>query len=299
MDKENYVKGCSMQRTPLLEAEGFCFWKTRFETYVKSKDIDLWQVIQNDFVFIMDDPETKMEVETPYEFLKDDEKKQLGKNNEAKITFYNALPRKEYEESSCVKPPRRAKVVVIKEVKDLATLPLDEVISNLKFRKLIFENDGVASKSTKNVKSLALKAKVIMEQTSDDSYSQRGSDEDVDKEEVKPFNFIAKNLFLGTKEVKAQDKSEVATISAKKVTSLVNVKSQRRTRILLEELGAIVKTIMNRKMMQHVLWQLTLKRSSYVYALWWMEMARSLRLALVDHLGSILLVIDKTFNEET
>ncbi|GJR51992.1 hypothetical protein Tco_1402513 [Tanacetum coccineum] len=194
MDKENYVKGCSMQRTPLLEAEGFCFWKTRFETYVKSKDIDLWQVIQNDFVFIMDDPETKMEVETPYEFLKDDEKKQLGKNNEAKITFYNALPRKEYEESSCVKPPRRAKVVVIKEVKDLATLPLDEVISNLKFRKLIFENDGVASKSTKNVKSLALIAKVIMEQTSDDSYSQRGSDEDVDKEEVKPFNFIAKNF---------------------------------------------------------------------------------------------------------
>ncbi|GJX24300.1 hypothetical protein Tco_0228745 [Tanacetum coccineum] len=225
MDKKNYVKGCSMQRTPLLEAEGFCFWKTRFETYVKSKDIDLWQVIQNDFVFMMDDPETKMEVKTPYEFLKDDEKKQLGKNNEANITFYNALPRKEYEESSCVKPPRRAKVVVIKEAKDMATLPLDE--------------------------SLALKAKVIMEQTSDDSYSQRGSDEYVDKEEDKPFNFIAKNFFLGTKEVKAQDKSEVATISAKKVTSLVNVKSQRRTRILLEELGAIVKTTMNRKMMQH------------------------------------------------
>ncbi|GJV01126.1 hypothetical protein Tco_1334695 [Tanacetum coccineum] len=82
----------------VLEAEGFCFWKTHFETYVKSKDIDLWQVIQNcDFVFMMDDRETKMEVETPYELLKDDQKKQLNKNNEAKMTLYNALPRKEYE----------------------------------------------------------------------------------------------------------------------------------------------------------------------------------------------------------
>ncbi|GJY84288.1 hypothetical protein Tco_0497664 [Tanacetum coccineum] len=38
-----------------------------------------------------------MDVKTPYEKLKDNEKKQLGKNNEAKMTLYNALPRKEYE----------------------------------------------------------------------------------------------------------------------------------------------------------------------------------------------------------
>ncbi|GJX83062.1 UBN2 domain-containing protein [Tanacetum coccineum] len=36
-----------MQIPPFLEADGFCFWKTRFKTYIKSKDIDLWQVIQN------------------------------------------------------------------------------------------------------------------------------------------------------------------------------------------------------------------------------------------------------------
>ncbi|GJS39384.1 hypothetical protein Tco_0564427 [Tanacetum coccineum] len=35
--------------------------------------------------------------ETPYELLKDNEKKQLGKNEEAKMTIYNALPQKEYE----------------------------------------------------------------------------------------------------------------------------------------------------------------------------------------------------------
>ncbi|GJU36904.1 hypothetical protein Tco_1185258 [Tanacetum coccineum] len=46
----------------------------------------------------MEDLETKMMKDTPYELLKDDEMKQLGKNNEAKMTLYNALPRKEYEQ---------------------------------------------------------------------------------------------------------------------------------------------------------------------------------------------------------
>ncbi|GKF59356.1 hypothetical protein Tco_0176142, partial [Tanacetum coccineum] len=35
--------------------------------------------------------------ETPYELRKDNQKKQLGKNNEAKMILYNALPRKEYD----------------------------------------------------------------------------------------------------------------------------------------------------------------------------------------------------------
>ncbi|GJS14236.1 hypothetical protein Tco_0408708 [Tanacetum coccineum] len=35
--------------------------------------------------------------ETPYELLEDHQKKKLGKNNEAKMTLYNALPHKEYE----------------------------------------------------------------------------------------------------------------------------------------------------------------------------------------------------------
>ncbi|GJT47711.1 hypothetical protein Tco_0973868, partial [Tanacetum coccineum] len=98
MAQENYVEGCSIQRPHLLEPNVFCFWKARFETYVKSKDIDLWQVIQNgDFYFEVEDEETKLIKETPYELLKDIEKKQLGKNEEAKLTIYNALPRKEYE----------------------------------------------------------------------------------------------------------------------------------------------------------------------------------------------------------
>ncbi|GKF02180.1 hypothetical protein Tco_0029103 [Tanacetum coccineum] len=35
--------------------------------------------------------------ETSYELLKGEQKKQLGNNNEAKMTLYNALPRKDYE----------------------------------------------------------------------------------------------------------------------------------------------------------------------------------------------------------
>ncbi|GKD04342.1 hypothetical protein Tco_1179316 [Tanacetum coccineum] len=98
MAQENYVEGCSMQRPYFLELNGFCFWKVRFDTYINSKDIDLWQVIQNDdFYFEVKDEETKLMKETPYELLKDNEKKQLGKNEESKMTIYNALPRKEYE----------------------------------------------------------------------------------------------------------------------------------------------------------------------------------------------------------
>ncbi|GJU28761.1 hypothetical protein Tco_1167382 [Tanacetum coccineum] len=86
----------------------------------------------------------------PYELLKDDEKKELGKNNEANMTLYNALPYKE------------AKVTTIEEAKDLATLPLDELIGNLKVYEMVLDNDGVASKITKEkVKSLALKAKSL------------------------------------------------------------------------------------------------------------------------------------------
>ncbi|GJR03416.1 zf-CCHC domain-containing protein [Tanacetum coccineum] len=93
MAQENYVEGCSMQRPPLLEQNVFCFWKACFETYVKSKDINLWQVIQNgDFYYEVEDFKTKLMKETPYKILDDNQKKKLGKNNEAKMTLYNALP---------------------------------------------------------------------------------------------------------------------------------------------------------------------------------------------------------------
>nr|GEY15032.1 hypothetical protein [Tanacetum cinerariifolium] len=171
------------------------------------------------------DTETKLMKETPYELLKDKHKKQLGKNNEAKMTLYNALQRKEYERAFMCKTSKekfsisneetidsgytrfnaivtslksldpdyssknhvrkflralplkwRAKVTAIEEAKYLATLHLDELIGNLKVYVLILDND-----------------KVTREQTSDDSNSQGGSDEDVDEEEeAEAFNLMAR-----------------------------------------------------------------------------------------------------------
>ncbi|GJV09859.1 zf-CCHC domain-containing protein [Tanacetum coccineum] len=147
-----------------------------------SNNIDLWKVIQNgDFYYKVEDLETNLMKETSYELLEDNQKKEIGKNNEAKMTLYN-----------------RAKVMTIEEAKDLATLPLDELIGNLKVYEIILDNDGVGSKITKEkVESLALKAKVIREQNSDDNDSQRGSDEYIDKEEAEVLNLMASNFRRG------------------------------------------------------------------------------------------------------
>ncbi|GJY76665.1 hypothetical protein Tco_0481781 [Tanacetum coccineum] len=71
----------------------------RFETYVKSKDLDHWHVITNgDFQPIVQTPKTKLDEVIPFEKQIDDLKKRLAKNNEAKMVIYNALPRKDDEE---------------------------------------------------------------------------------------------------------------------------------------------------------------------------------------------------------
>ncbi|GJZ66971.1 DUF4219 domain-containing protein [Tanacetum coccineum] len=98
MDSDKYLEGQSMQRPPLFESDSFIYWKNKFETYVKSKDLDLWHVITNcDFQPIVQNPKTKLDEVIPFEKQTDDLKKRLAKNNEAKMVIYNALPRKEYE----------------------------------------------------------------------------------------------------------------------------------------------------------------------------------------------------------
>ncbi|GKA28454.1 hypothetical protein Tco_0714622 [Tanacetum coccineum] len=70
----------------------------RFETYVKSKDLDLWHVItEDDFLPIQYNSETKLDEVVPFEKHNDDLKKRFTKNNKAKMVIYNALTRKEYE----------------------------------------------------------------------------------------------------------------------------------------------------------------------------------------------------------
>ncbi|GKD71889.1 hypothetical protein Tco_1325979 [Tanacetum coccineum] len=100
MDSDKYVEGQSMQRSSLFESDSFVYWKNRFETYVKSKDLDLWHVIINgDFQPVEQNPETKLDEVIPFERKSDDLKNRLAKNYEAEMKIYNALPRKEYEKN--------------------------------------------------------------------------------------------------------------------------------------------------------------------------------------------------------
>ncbi|GJR48533.1 zf-CCHC domain-containing protein [Tanacetum coccineum] len=98
MDSDKYLEGQSMQRPPLFESDHFIYWKNRFETYVKAKDLDLWHIILNgDFPPVARNKETQVLETVPFEQQDDDLKKKLAKNNEAKMVLYNALPKKEYE----------------------------------------------------------------------------------------------------------------------------------------------------------------------------------------------------------
>ncbi|GJZ67327.1 hypothetical protein Tco_0630567 [Tanacetum coccineum] len=255
MESEKYLEGQSMQRPPLFESDGFIYWKNRFETYVKSKDLDLWHVITDgDFPPIQNNPETKKDEVVPFHKQNDDLKKKLAKNNEAKMVIYNALPRKEYERifmcqtakeiwdtllithqgnnqvkankidllvqqyeqftipeeesidnafakfntiitslkaldegfssKNCVRkflralhPKWRAKVTAIEESKNLTTLPLDELIGNLKVYEEVIKKDFETVKGKKEQsRSLALKVK--KEVSDEDSSSFDNEDEE-------------------------------------------------------------------------------------------------------------------------
>ncbi|GJZ45528.1 hypothetical protein Tco_0593124 [Tanacetum coccineum] len=98
MDSDKYLEGQSMQRPPIFESDHFIYWKIRFETYVKAKDLDLWHIILNgDFPPVARNKETQVLEMVPFEQQDDDLKKKLAKNNEAKMVLYNALPKNEYE----------------------------------------------------------------------------------------------------------------------------------------------------------------------------------------------------------
>ena len=108
MESEKYLEGQSMQRPPLFESDGFLYWKNRFETYVKSKDLDLWHVITNgDFLPIQNNPETKKDEIVPFEKQNDDLKKKLAKNNEAKWLFIMRYHVKNTKEFLCAKPQKK------------------------------------------------------------------------------------------------------------------------------------------------------------------------------------------------
>ncbi|GJX04734.1 hypothetical protein Tco_0190650 [Tanacetum coccineum] len=203
MDSDKYLEGQSMQRPPLFESDSFIQWKNRFETYVKSKDLDICHVITNgDFQPIEQNPKTKLDEVIPFEKQSDDLKKRLAKYNEAKMVIYNALPRKEYERIfMCNTAKEIWKTLLIthqdesidsafarfntiitslkaldEESKDLTSLSLDELIENLKVYEMIIKKDSEIVKAKGERKSLALKAK--KESSDDECLTSKSEDEE-------------------------------------------------------------------------------------------------------------------------
>ncbi|GJY55967.1 hypothetical protein Tco_0455082 [Tanacetum coccineum] len=177
MESKKYLEGQSMQRPPLFESDGFIYWKNRFETYVKSKDLDLWHIITyGDFPPIQNNPETKKDEIVPFDKQNDDLKKKLAKNNEAKM------------------------VTAIEESKDLTSLSLDELIGNLKVYKVIIKKDSEMIKDKREQsRSLALKAK---NESSDEESSTSDSEDEEYAMAVKEFKkFFKRRGRLVTREL--------------------------------------------------------------------------------------------------
>nr|GEU39238.1 UBN2 domain-containing protein [Tanacetum cinerariifolium] len=191
------------------------------------------------------------------------------------MTLYNALPRKEYERVLCKTATKVCNTVIVTHQDNLQVnyckidLPTHQyekflilseenidsgftqlfaiVISLISLDQDYSSKNHVrkASKTTKeNVKSLALKAKFIREQTIDDSDSKKRKG--------------AGNRF-GNKGAESSRQKRECYNYGKKDTLLVNARSPRRTMLLSEELEAIVKMTMNHKRMQLVSWRLTHK----------------------------------------
>ncbi|GJU05551.1 hypothetical protein Tco_1121981 [Tanacetum coccineum] len=169
MDSDKYLEGQSMQRSPLFESDSFIYWKNRFETYVKSKDLDLWQCYYNgDF-----HPCIKIQKPNSLDSA-------FARFNTI-ITSLKALD-EGYSSKNYVRkflralhPKWRAKVTAIEESKDLTSLSLDELIGNLKVHKMIIKKDSEIVKAKVERKSLTLKAK---KESSDEECLTFGSEDE-------------------------------------------------------------------------------------------------------------------------
>ncbi|GJU49505.1 retrovirus-related pol polyprotein from transposon TNT 1-94 [Tanacetum coccineum] len=175
-----------MQTPSLFESDSFIYWKNRFETYVKSKDLDLWHVITNgDFQPIEQNSKTKLDEVIPFEKQSDDVKKKLAKITKPKCQVKDNkidLLVQQYEEFINFEDETTDNAfarfnTIITSLKaldeDLTSLSLDELIGNLRVHEMIIKKDSEIVKAKGERRSLALKAK---KESSDEECLTSGSE---------------------------------------------------------------------------------------------------------------------------
>ncbi|GJW01152.1 hypothetical protein Tco_1556403 [Tanacetum coccineum] len=165
MESEKYLEGQFMQRPPLFESDGFIYWKNRFETYVKSKDLDLWHVITDgDFPPIQFNPETKKDENVSFHKQNDDLKK---RNTQVKANKIDRLVQ-QYEQF----------MIPEDESIDNAFAKFNTIITSLKaldevYEELIKKDSETVKSKREQSRSIALEAR------------KESSDEDCSTSEVK------------------------------------------------------------------------------------------------------------------
>ncbi|GKB96262.1 hypothetical protein Tco_0982399 [Tanacetum coccineum] len=139
-----------MQRPPLFESDGFIYWKNRFKTYVKSKDLDLWHVITDgDFLPIQNNPETKKDEVVPFhkqKFLK--ARDEDFSRQEFVLRMF--LFRGHYIQNGM---PRKSE---IDESKNLTNYLFDELIGKL-VKKEVSNEDSSSSNSEDEEYAMSIK----------------------------------------------------------------------------------------------------------------------------------------------
>ncbi|GKB30462.1 hypothetical protein Tco_0869863 [Tanacetum coccineum] len=220
MDSDKYLEGQSMQRPPLFKSDSFIYWKNRFETYVKSKDVDLWHVITNGNSQVKDNKIDILVQQYEQFVISEDESidSAFARFNTI-ITSLKALD-EGYSSKNYVRkflralhPKWRAKVTTIEESKDLTSLSLDELIGNLKVHEMIIKKDSEIVKAKVERKSLALKAK---KESSDEECSTSGSEDEEYAMAVRDFKKFFKrrdpNHLIGECPKPPRDKNQRAFV---------------------------------------------------------------------------------------
>ncbi|GKC18415.1 hypothetical protein Tco_1020565 [Tanacetum coccineum] len=137
-------------------------------------------------------------------------------------------------------PKLRAKVMAIKESKDLTSLSLDELIGNLKVHEMVMKKDSKIVKANGERKYLALEAK---KESSDEKCSTSGSVDEEYAMTVRDFKKFFK-------------RRENALDAVIQIILLENVQNHQRTitkELLSEVLGVIaVKKMMRRSKTKHI-----------------------------------------------